>query len=104
MFYTAATRKGTAGRLKSCLKAGHDAGACKEGSPRSLAAAPTPGLKFESGGTGSSACRRPRPRADPHVACTVAVMPEADEIADVVLNPAELADPHLRASGAGGST
>jgi peptide chain release factor 1 len=35
-------------------------------------------------------------------ACTVAVMPEADEIADVVLNPAELRIDTFRASGAGG--
>ena len=35
-------------------------------------------------------------------ACTVAVMPEADEIMDVVLNPAELRIDTFRASGAGG--
>ena len=35
-------------------------------------------------------------------ACTVAVMPEADEIGDVVLNPAELRIDTFRASGAGG--
>ena len=35
-------------------------------------------------------------------ACTVAVLPEADEIADVVLNPAELRIDTFRASGAGG--
>ena len=35
-------------------------------------------------------------------ACTVAVMPEADEVADVVLNPAELRIDTYRASGAGG--
>jgi peptide chain release factor 1 len=35
-------------------------------------------------------------------ACTVAVMPEVDEIADVVLNPAELRVDTFRASGAGG--
>ena len=35
-------------------------------------------------------------------ACTVAVMPEADEVADVVLNPAELRIDTFRASGAGG--
>jgi peptide chain release factor 1 len=35
-------------------------------------------------------------------ACTVAVMPEADEVADVVLNPAELKIDTFRASGAGG--
>lgn len=35
-------------------------------------------------------------------ACTVAVMPEADEIDDVTLNPAELRIDTFRASGAGG--
>ena len=35
-------------------------------------------------------------------ACTVAVMPEADEIMDVVLNPAEMRIDTFRASGAGG--
>jgi len=35
-------------------------------------------------------------------ACTVAVMPEADEIAEVVLNPAEIRIDTFRASGAGG--
>src|SRR6185369_13310507 len=35
-------------------------------------------------------------------ACTVAVLPEADEIDDVVLNPAEMRIDTFRASGAGG--
>jgi peptide chain release factor 1 len=35
-------------------------------------------------------------------ACTVAVMPEADEVADVVINPADLRIDTFRASGAGG--
>ena len=35
-------------------------------------------------------------------ACTVAVLPEADAIGDVVLNPAELRVDTYRASGAGG--
>ena len=35
-------------------------------------------------------------------ACTVAIMPEADEIADVNLNPADLRIDTYRASGAGG--
>jgi peptide chain release factor 1 len=34
--------------------------------------------------------------------CTVAVIPEADEISDVTLNPAELRIDTFRASGAGG--
>jgi peptide chain release factor 1 len=35
-------------------------------------------------------------------ACTVAVMPEVDEIGEVVINPAELRIDTFRASGAGG--
>ena len=35
-------------------------------------------------------------------ACTVAVLPEADEVSDVVLNPADLRIDTYRASGAGG--
>ncbi|MGH8796175.1 MAG: peptide chain release factor-like protein, partial [Caldimonas sp.] len=35
-------------------------------------------------------------------ACTVAVLPEADEVSDVVINPAEIRIDTYRASGAGG--
>jgi peptide chain release factor 1 len=35
-------------------------------------------------------------------ACTVAILPEADQVNDVVLNPAELRVDTFRASGAGG--
>ena len=35
-------------------------------------------------------------------ACTVAIMPEADELAEVVINPAEIRIDTFRASGAGG--
>ncbi len=35
-------------------------------------------------------------------ACTVAVLPEADEISDVIINPAEIRLDTYRASGAGG--
>ncbi|HEY5006811.1 MAG TPA: peptide chain release factor-like protein, partial [Caulobacteraceae bacterium] len=35
-------------------------------------------------------------------ACTVAIMPEADELSEVVINPAELRIDTYRASGAGG--
>ena len=58
-------------------------------------------LKFESGG--HRVQRRDRDAGTHHTsACTVAVMPEADEIMDVVLNPAELRIDTFRASGAGG--
>ena len=41
-------------------------------------------------------------RAPGTSACTVAVMPEADEVSEVVLNPADLRIDTFRASGAGG--
>ncbi|MBK8063399.1 MAG: peptide chain release factor 1 [Betaproteobacteria bacterium] len=60
-------------------------------------------LKFESGG--HRVQRVPATEAQGRIhtsACTVAVMPEVDEIDDVVLNPAELRIDTFRASGAGG--
>ncbi len=60
-------------------------------------------LKFESGG--HRVQRVPRTEAQGRIhtsACTVAVLPEADSIDEVVLNPAELRIDTFRASGAGG--
>ncbi len=60
-------------------------------------------LKFESGG--HRVQRVPQTEAQGRIhtsACTVAVMPEADEAAEVSLNPAELRVDTYRASGAGG--
>jgi len=60
-------------------------------------------LKFESGG--HRVQRVPATEAQGRIhtsACTVAVLPEADEIDDVVLNPAALRIDTFRASGAGG--
>jgi peptide chain release factor 1 len=60
-------------------------------------------LKFESGG--HRVQRVPKTEAQGRIhtsACTVAVLPEADAIDDVVLNPAELRIDTFRASGAGG--
>jgi peptide chain release factor 1 len=60
-------------------------------------------LKFESGG--HRVQRVPQTEAQGRIhtsACTVAVLPEADTINDVVLNPAELRIDTFRASGAGG--
>ena len=60
-------------------------------------------LKFESGGHRVQRVPATETQGRIHTsACTVAVMPEADEIADVVLNPAELRIDTFRASGAGG--
>jgi peptide chain release factor 1 len=60
-------------------------------------------LKFESGG--HRVQRVPATEAQGRIhtsACTVAVMPEADEIEDVNINPADLRIDTYRASGAGG--
>ena len=60
-------------------------------------------LKFESGG--HRVQRVPKTEAQGRIhtsACTVAVLPEADTIDEVVLNPAELRIDTFRASGAGG--
>ncbi len=60
-------------------------------------------LKFESGG--HRVQRVPETEAQGRIhtsACTVAVLPEADDVDDVALNPAELRIDTFRASGAGG--
>jgi peptide chain release factor 1 len=60
-------------------------------------------LKFESGGHRVQRVPVTETQGRIHTsACTVAVMPEADEVIDVVLNPAELRIDTFRASGAGG--
>jgi peptide chain release factor 1 len=60
-------------------------------------------LKFESGG--HRVQRVPATEAQGRIhtsACTVAVLPEADPIADIAINPSELRIDTFRASGAGG--
>jgi peptide chain release factor 1 len=60
-------------------------------------------LKFESGGHRVQRVPATETQGRIHTsACTVAVMPEADAIEEVVLNPAELRIDTFRASGAGG--
>jgi peptide chain release factor 1 len=60
-------------------------------------------LKFESGGHRVQRVPATETQGRIHTsACTVAVMPEADAVGDVVLNPAELRIDTYRASGAGG--
>ncbi len=60
-------------------------------------------LKFESGGHRVQRVPATETQGRIHTsACTVAVLPEADAIADVVLNPGELRIDTYRASGAGG--
>ena len=60
-------------------------------------------LKFESGGHRVQRVPETETQGRIHTsACTVAIMPEADEVEDVQLNPADLRIDTFRASGAGG--
>ena len=60
-------------------------------------------LKFESGGHRVQRVPATESQGRIHTsACTVAVMPEADELDDVTINPADLRIDTFRASGAGG--
>jgi peptide chain release factor 1 len=60
-------------------------------------------LKFESGGHRVQRVPETETQGRIHTsACTVAVLPEADAVSEVVLNPAELRVDTYRASGAGG--
>ncbi|OAM46071.1 peptide chain release factor 1 [Eikenella sp. NML99-0057] len=60
-------------------------------------------LKFESGGHRVQRVPTTESQGRIHTsACTVAVMPEADELEEIQLNPAELRIDTFRASGAGG--
>jgi peptide chain release factor 1 len=60
-------------------------------------------LKFESGGHRVQRVPATETQGRIHTsACTVAVMPEADEVSDVDINPADIRIDTYRASGAGG--
>ncbi len=60
-------------------------------------------LKFESGGHRVQRVPATETQGRIHTsACTVAVMPEADELEDIAINPADLRIDTFRASGAGG--
>jgi peptide chain release factor 1 len=60
-------------------------------------------LKFESGGHRVQRVPATESQGRIHTsACTVAVLPEADELSEIQINPAELRIDTFRASGAGG--
>lgn len=60
-------------------------------------------LKFESGGHRVQRVPATETQGRIHTsACTVAIMPEADEVEDVTINPADIRIDTFRASGAGG--
>ncbi|HEU4854070.1 MAG TPA: peptide chain release factor 1 [Nitrosospira sp.] len=80
-----------------------EAGGYKEIIAKIIGAGAYSKLKFESGGHRVQRVPTTETQGRIHTsACTVAVMPEADEVMDVVLNPAELRIDTFRASGAGG--
>lgn len=60
-------------------------------------------LKFESGGHRVQRVPETETQGRIHTsACTVAILPEVDEVSDVVINPADIRLDTFRASGAGG--
>ncbi|MCB4809777.1 peptide chain release factor 1 [Methylovorus menthalis] len=60
-------------------------------------------LKFESGGHRVQRVPETETQGRIHTsACTVAVLPEVDEVSDVTINPADIRIDTFRASGAGG--
>jgi len=80
-----------------------DMGGYKEVIARIIGTGAYSKLKFESGG--HRVQRVPATEAQGRIhtsACTVAVIPEADPIADITINPADLRIDTFRASGAGG--
>jgi peptide chain release factor 1 len=80
-----------------------DLGGYKEMIARIVGAGVYAKLKFESGG--HRVQRVPATEAQGRIhtsACTVAVLPEADPVADASINPADLRIDTFRASGAGG--
>jgi peptide chain release factor 1 len=80
-----------------------DLGGYKEVIARVLGAGAYSKLKFESGGHRVQRVPATETQGRIHTsACTVAVLPEADEVAAVDINPADLRIDTFRASGAGG--
>jgi peptide chain release factor 1 len=80
-----------------------DVGGYKEVIARILGQGAYSKLKFESGG--HRVQRVPETEAQGRIhtsACTVAVLPEADPIADIAINPSDIRVDTFRASGAGG--
>ena len=80
-----------------------DLGGYKEVIVRLIGAGAYSRLKFESGGHRVQRVPATETQGRIHTsACTVAVMPEVDEVSDVDINPADLRIDTYRASGAGG--
>ena len=86
----------SAGRSKSFRRALPKPAAIRKSSPRSSGHGAYSKLKFESGGHRVQRVPATETQGRIHTsACTVAVMPEADEIMDVVLNPGRIKDRYI---------
>jgi peptide chain release factor 1 len=80
-----------------------DVGGYKEVIARVIGTGVYSRLKFESGAHRVQRVPETETQGRIHTsACTVAVMPEADELEDVTINPSEIRIDTFRASGAGG--
>ena len=80
-----------------------DVGGYKEVIVRLIGAGAYSRLKFESGGHRVQRVPTTETQGRIHTsACTVAIMPEVDEVSDVDINPSDLRIDTYRASGAGG--
>jgi peptide chain release factor 1 len=90
-------------RVEVVSESASDLGGYREIIARIVGAGAYAKLKFESGG--HRVQRVPETEAQGRIhtsACTVAVLPEADPVADITINPADLRIDTFRASGAGG--
>jgi peptide chain release factor 1 len=90
-------------KLEIVSASSSDLGGYKEVIARVVGAGAYSKLKFESGGHRVQRVPATETQGRIHTsACTVAVLPEADEVAAVDINPADLRIDTFRASGAGG--
>lgn len=90
-------------RVETISLSESDLGGFKEAIVRVVGQGAYSRLKFESGGHRVQRVPVTETQGRIHTsACTVAVMPEADETAEIQINPAELRIDTFRASGAGG--
>lgn len=90
-------------KIEIISESGSDLGGYREIIAKIIGSGVYSKLKFESGAHRVQRVPSTESLGRVHTsACTVAIMPEADEVAEVNLNPAELKIDTYRASGAGG--
>ena len=90
-------------QVEMVSESGSDVGGYKEVIVRLIGAGAYSRLKFESGGHRVQRVPTTETQGRIHTsACTVAIMPEVDEVSDIAINPADLRIDTYRASGAGG--